>query len=56
MSRVGKQPVILPPGVDINILNNTISKVEESSMEKSEVYVRKINFFYMNKTNEQNLY
>ncbi len=24
MSRVGKQPVILPQGVDINILNNTI--------------------------------
>ena len=24
MSRVGKQPVILPEGVDINILNNTI--------------------------------
>ena len=31
-----------------DIFNNTISKVEESSMEKSEVYVRKINFFYMN--------
>ena len=25
MSRVGKQPVILPQGVDINILKNTIS-------------------------------
>ena len=24
MSRIGKQPVILPQGVDINILNNTI--------------------------------
>ena len=24
MSRVGKQPVLLPQGVDINILNNTI--------------------------------
>ncbi len=24
MSRVGKQPVILPQGVDINILNNTV--------------------------------
>ena len=24
MSRVGKQPVILPEGVDINIVNNTI--------------------------------
>ena len=24
MSRVGKQPVILPQGVDVNILNNTI--------------------------------
>ena len=24
MSRVGKQPVILPEGVDVNIVNNTI--------------------------------
>jgi len=31
-----------------DIFNNTISKVEKSSVQKSEVYVRKINFFYMN--------
>ena len=31
-----------------DIFHNTISKVEKSSKEKSEVYVRKINFFYMN--------
>ncbi len=30
-----------------DIFDNTISKVEDSSNEKSDVYVRKINFFYM---------
>ena len=30
-----------------DIFDNTISKVEDSSDEKSDVYVRKINFFYM---------
>ena len=31
-----------------DIFHNTISKLEKSSEEKSQVYVRKINFFYMN--------
>ena len=32
-----------------DVFDNTISKVEDSSEKKSEVYVRKINFFYMKK-------
>ena len=32
-----------------DVFDNTISKVEDSSEKKSDVYVRKINFFYMKK-------